>query len=270
MAIVSEDQRSGFFNYILDEENEPDRAYDAIDFSTYFSLFIGNGVFIDPVNQLRVDYTGGNEAPFAITVRKGWAFIEGYYYQLVEDVTANIPVNGSATDIVDSIVCVLDRAKRLVYLDILENVGIGKPRNNGVVHDLVLATITVRANSSKITQNDIVDRRPDPEYCGFVKSPLETLDLSEMFSQYYDAFERFGNDFQEEQQQYFNQQQTIFNNWMQTIQNQLSEDAATDLQGQINQIKYYYVSNKTLYLPNTNTSVSEHILFIGSGTQGGS
>lgn len=260
-------EKSGFFNYMITEDGEPDRSYNATDFAKYFSLFVGDGVFINPANQLRVDYANDNNNPFNLIVRRGWAFIEGYYYELEDDTIITLPVNTETYNVTDSIVCTLDKAARKVTLEKRVNVGSGFPRNDGVLHDLVLALVSVKANASKIDQNSIVDTRPDKDYCGFVKNPLETLDLSEMFKQYYDAFEAWGADFQQTQNNYFEQQMQAVNAWVQMLQNKLTESAASDLQAQINELKYYYVSNNTLFLPNTNTSVSDHILFIGSSSQ---
>lgn len=338
MAEINE--RSGFFNYIEDENGNFDREYNAVDFAQYFALFVGNGVFANPVNQLRVDYKNDNANPFAVVVRRGWAFIDGYYYQLLEDTTLVIPVNTGTFNIQSSVVCTLDGAARTITLGYLTDVGNGLPRNDGIRHDLVLATITVKANSARITQEDIVDRRPDTTYCGFVKGLIEEIDVSEMFTQYNDAFllwqtafkemqnqyfeentqeledyiagkeadleswiadfrktqedyyeeqtsglEVWMNNFRDKQQEFFDEQtgtmqswasdfrqttenyfvtqQTVFFDWFSNIQGKLGEDLAGDLQNQINDLYYYYVKDKTVYIPNTAHRVVGHTLVIG-------
>lgn len=62
------------------------------------------------------------------------------------------------------------------------------------------------------------------------------------------------------------EKQTEFDTWFDHIQGQLGDDAAGNLQNQIDSIKYFYVIEKTLYIPNTAASVSEGVLTLGTTT----
>ena len=70
---------SGFFNAQLVNEKY-DRVYDAGNFAEYFSTFIGDGVFAEPSNQLKVVPKSG----LTVTLKAGKAFIEGYWYKLMK------------------------------------------------------------------------------------------------------------------------------------------------------------------------------------------
>ena len=50
-------------------------------FADYFATFIGNGVFVNPADQLKVVAKSG----LTVTVKAGKAFIDGYWYILDED-----------------------------------------------------------------------------------------------------------------------------------------------------------------------------------------
>lgn len=62
------------------------------------------------------------------------------------------------------------------------------------------------------------------------------------------------------------EKQTEFDTWFDHIQGQLGDDAAGNLQEQIDSIKYFYVIEKILYIPNTAASVSEGVLTLGTTT----
>ena len=62
------------------------------------------------------------------------------------------------------------------------------------------------------------------------------------------------------------EKQTEFETWFDHIQGQLGDDVAGNLQNQIDSIKYFYVMEKILYVPNTSASVSEGVLTLGTTT----
>lgn len=62
------------------------------------------------------------------------------------------------------------------------------------------------------------------------------------------------------------EKQTEFETWFDHIHGQLGDDVAGNLQNQIDSIKYFYVMEKILYVPNTSASVSEGVLTLGTTT----
>ena len=67
-------ETSGFFEAEWNEQTSSyDLEYLAEQFANYFSLFIGNGVFGSPTNQLKVSAGDG----LTVKVSKGWCFING-------------------------------------------------------------------------------------------------------------------------------------------------------------------------------------------------
>lgn len=203
-------EHSGFFN-AQETNGTYDRTYDANDFAEYFSLFIGSGVFINPINQLKVVPKSG----LTVTLKHGSAFIDGYWYRLEEDMDFTLSPNGTSFEITDTIAITLDKSSRLINARKKENVSDVKPVNNGTVHELVVAVIKIGVGMSAITDSVITDTRPYESYCGFVSGTVKQIDAGEMFNQF----------------------EAQFNEWFETIRGQLGQDAATNLQLQINELK---------------------------------
>lgn len=204
-------EKSGFFNARETEGGTYDREYDAEQFAEYFANFISNGVYANPANQLKVVFDDSPNKPFVVIVRKGKAYIDGYWYELTEDMEITIPANTKAYIVKDVIRCTLDKAERKVSIVLEEDVTSDHPTNNNNRHDLVLSTIVVQPNASKLNAEDITDKRPDKTYCGFVTGVIDQIDTTELFQQYDDAFQT----------------------WFNEIKEQLSTDAAGNLQTQI-------------------------------------
>lgn len=204
-------EKSGFFNAREAEDGTYDREYDAEQFAEYFANFISNGVYANPANQLKVVFDDSPSKPFVVIVRKGKAYIDGYWYELTEDMEITIPVNTKAYIVKDVIRCTLDKAKRKVSIVLEEDVISDHPTNNNNRHDLILSTIIVQPNASKLNAEDITDKRPDKTYCGFVTGVIDQIDTTELFQQYDETFQT----------------------WFNEMKGQLSTDAAGNLQTQI-------------------------------------
>ena len=204
-------EKSGFFNARERVDGTYDREYDAEEYARYFANFISNGVYVDPADQLKVVYEGNPEKPFTLIVRKGKAFIDGFWYELTEDAEIISQPNIKPFATKSVVRLTLDRTLRGITLTTETNVVSDSPRNDGTIHDLVLATIVVQPNASKLNAEDIKDKRPDKTYCGFVTGVINQIDTTELFQQYDDAFQK----------------------WFNEMKDQLSTDAAGNLQNQI-------------------------------------
>lgn len=201
-------ERSGFFNSKI-VDGVRDRKYDATDYAEYFSTFISDGVFINPVNQLQVVSNGGMN----IVIKSGKAFIEGYWYYLDEDKEIELPVNTTGKEMNIKIVVSLNRADRAITSSY--EVGSTFPVNDGTKHELVIATIVVPASVTSITDANITDRRKEEQYCGFVTTLVKGVDIEPLFLQ----------------------MDAQFQEWFESIRGQLSEDAAGNLQLQIGNLE---------------------------------
>lgn len=226
-------ETSGFFN-ALESGGTYDRVYDANDFAEYFALFIGNGVFADPMNQLKVVPKSG----LTVTLKKGNAFIDGYWYKLSEDMDFTLSPNGTSYAITDVIAVTLDKTNRVITAKKKEQVSSIVPVNNGVVHELIVASISLGVGVSSITEGMITDQRPYEDYCGFVSGTVDQIDAGEMFTQL----------------------EAQFNEWFSTIQGKLTSDVAGSLQTQIDDLKTEVETNII-----GNTAVMEWVYEVSGG-----
>ena len=101
-------EHSSFFNAKLSDDGTPDRVYTAENYASYFSSFIGNGVFPNPSTNLQVC---SNEDMF-IKVSPGKAWINGYMYYNDSDLILKIDPADGVLKRIDRIVLRLDFLNR--------------------------------------------------------------------------------------------------------------------------------------------------------------
>lgn len=199
-------------------EGSYDRTYSSADIAAYFASFIGNGVYANPANQLKVSPANGK---MAVTVAVGKAWINGYFYELSESAKELAIATGDANNPrIDKVVCSLNLSNRLIELKVIQGAASANPQppahsREDEVYDLVLAEVAVAAGAVELSDEDITDKRPDNGVCGFVTGVVEQIDTTGLFSQY-DA---------------------EFNSWFEGIQGILDEDTAGNLANQITAIQ---------------------------------
>lgn len=204
-------EKSGFFDAQLLSDGNYDRMYQSDDFANYFATFISSGVFVTPVDQLKVIAKTG----LTVIVKKGKAFIDGHWYSLSADKEFILQPNITSYPQKCVICCVLDKNKRDIHLELKQGVSDTLPVNDGTKHELILCEIDLGVGINTITDAMITDRRTDEKYCGFVSAIVKQIETGELFTQF----------------------ETIFNNWFNTIKDKLSEDQAGSLQNQIDEVK---------------------------------
>lgn len=204
-------QKSGFFDSHLLDDGTYDRLYGSIDFATLFGMFFTNGVFVNPTTNLQVVAKEG----LTLTVKAGRAFIDGYWYELTEDMDINVDINTTSYTVNTTIVCVLDRTNRVVEVKVKNNVTDILPINDGIIHELVLAVVKVGVGVTEITNANITDTRFNNNYCGVVKGTVEQIDTTNLFAQFTSAF----------------------NEWFETIRDSLDGDTAGNLLNMINELQ---------------------------------
>lgn len=202
------EEKYGFFNAVETSSGVYDRTYNAEDFANYFSKFISNGVFVNPTDGLKVSAQSG----LKVTVKAGSAYIDGYYYDLEVDTTLTIQVNSSSYVQTDSVVIRIDKVNRKMSLEVKQNDT--SVTRTSTVKELQLATIKKDVGVASLSASDITDKRPYNDVCGFVTGVIQQISTSDLFSQF----------------------TAIFNEWFDGIKGQLSQDVATSLQRQINEI----------------------------------
>lgn len=118
-------ERSGFFNARL-QDGAYDRTYQAEDFADCLSLFIPNGIYVEDSETLTgtIDKTTVQGLkPYAsgtsLFIKKGKAFINGYWYILDEqDLEISLTVN--TTKAIALMYVAADRRVRVELLDLVD------------------------------------------------------------------------------------------------------------------------------------------------------
>ena len=217
-------ERCGFFDAYLNGE-EYDRVYLAQHFAAYFASFIANGVFAEHSNQLQVMEMAIPQMQIGVERGQGW--INGYWYENTDTLYMPVDVADGVLNRIDSVVLRLGFSERNMWLAVKKGTPAIKPVAPEVTrtadyYELQLATISIPAGSIKITQAQITDTRMNQDVCGWVTGVVKQLDTTTLFNQFEAYFAEFKESYE-----------TDFETWFETIKGQLSEDAAGNLQLQL-------------------------------------
>lgn len=202
-----------YFPFDATEINgEPDRVYNAADFASFFSQFIGNGIYPNPASNLQILSLNSN---MVITVKSGSAFINGYGYINTEDMQVSINTANSSYNRKDIIVVCLDLVERKITVKYKTGIASANPQEpelirNSDVHELKLASIMVRSGTQSILQSDITDTRLNKNVCGIVDNVVKTVDTTAIFNQYMDYWQRKKVENEQAWQQQMRSQQQAF------------------------------------------------------------
>lgn len=218
-------ETSGFFDAEWDPDlpNEEtgelgdwDVRYLVKQFTDYFKLFIGNGVFVSPTNQLKVIPGNG----LSVLVSEGWAFINGMWYHNDDVKVLTLTQNTSGNGRVDTIrVRYSEASKSITAVVVMDDSELVRTES---MYDLKIADVTVVPFAVEVTAANITDTRPDESVCGFVKGLLEVVSTEDLFAQF----------------------QGIFDEWFAGVKDQLTGDLAIRLQQEFEELNQNVVDYK--------------------------
>lgn len=179
-----------------------DRDYLASQWQEFMQMFLGNGVFVSPVNQCKVIPGTG----LTVIVTPGWAFINGSWYHNDANLVINLSPNTTSSSRIDSIKLRYSDSTRSI--NALGFTGETTLVRGESVYDLKIAEVTVPVGAVTISVANITDTRSNENVCGFVKGLVDVVDTNDLFSQF----------------------DTIFNNWFDTVKDQVTGDLGAKLQ----------------------------------------
>ena len=225
--------RYGYFDSEItgvDENGMPifDRAETSDLFRMLFANLVSNGVLATPGDCFQVVAGAG----MTVRIRPGFAMIKGAFAYDADEATVTLAAANANLTRLDRVVLrcnYYDRCCEII-------VKTGTPATipvapellqpvNGDYYELGLALITVAANQAAITQSSISDTRADSSVCGLITQLIDHIDTSEFMQQL--------TTWQEE---YAAEQQAAFSTWFEAMKDQLSEDAAGNLQLEIDSL----------------------------------
>lgn len=208
-------ERYSFFNAEVDTSGNYDRTYLAEDIASYFASFVGNGVYANSADNLKI--VPSDAMTIAVKAGKGW--INGYYYENDSDLEFLLDNADGAKGRIDSVVLRLDLTNRYLRIFVKKGALATNPvaptlTRNADVYELQLATISVPAGATAIAEAQITDTRFNSAVCGIVAGVIEQIDATNLFSQYDDAF----------------------NTWFEGAKGILNSDTATQLSNRIDTV----------------------------------
>lgn len=267
-------ERCGFFDANLVGE-EYDRVYLAAQFAAYFASFIGNGVYAEHSNQLQVVAMPTPQMQVGVEKGQGWIngyWYENTDTMYLPIEVADGVLN--RIDSIVLRLGFAERNMWLMVKKGTPAVSPTAPEvtRTADYYDLQLATVSIPASSIRITQAQIQDTRMNQDVCGWVTGVVKQLDTTTLFNQFETYFQEFKEnnqadyeewtetqkqawlswvsgqetdftDWTDEQKEeyetwyatHIDQWQSDFDTWFENIKGQLGEDAAGNLQNQIDE-----------------------------------
>ncbi len=172
----------GFFNSV-----DNDRTYNADDMSNYFEGLVSDGVYSTIGDACIVKSLG----PLTLSIGTGRAIINNKWVKIDSIQTVKITPHPTLNRY-DAVCLQCDMNARVIRIVVEEGTPSSSPQlpeinNTSKLKELVLAHVYVKANTDRITQSDITDRRPYKIYCGWVTGLIKQVDTSELFLQFQTA-----------------------------------------------------------------------------------
>ena len=209
------------FGYFFNSSSG-DRTYNASSFEEWLKPFFKTGVF---AGGLQV--TAQSTPDMSVNVAAGYANLNGKSARWPNVSTVTIPTASGFYNRIDTVVLRRNDTNRTISIDVVEGVASANPvptapvRSNDI-YELVLAQIYVDVGVTSITNANITDKRMDSAVCGYVASNITEINFDQVKTQ-----------FEAWLAQYESEQLGAFETWFQAMKDQLSEDAAGNLQNQI-------------------------------------
>ena len=202
------DQYGLFWNSV-----DSDRLYDADSFAEWLRKFFTTGVFD---GELQVTSAGGMD----VSVSAGYANIDGKVRFFDSATKLTLATAGATYPRIDTIVVERNDTDRKITIKAITGTYSANPtatapvRANNI-YQIVLAQIYIAAGATSITQAAITDTRKDTSLCGIVAATIKNPD--------------FG--------QWYAQNEAQFSEWFTGMKDQLTTDAAGNLQTEIDALK---------------------------------
>ena len=219
--------------FFYDSENH-DRVYGADSFEHWLKKFFTTGVFS---GEMQV--TANND--MTVTVAGGYINIGGKVKFFQTGQVLIIETAHATYDRIDNIVVERNDTDRDLTVKVVKG-GYSSvraaptPKRESGIDQRVLAQVKVVHGAVRILQADITDTRTDTDLCGVVTGTVKEYD----FQQFQAQFDSYMELYKQSLENYDKEQKALFEKLYEHIRGQLSEDAAGNLQNQIDEAKALY------------------------------
>lgn len=207
----------GFFDAI-----NGDRRYNSKNFSDYFEGLIGDGVFAQVGESLRVS----SDNDLSVSVGTGRAKVLNRYIKNTSPLTITISAADTVNPRTDAIVVGVNLADRIGEIKVIQgtpNAAADRPAipSSETLKYYPLAYVKIEANATEVYASNITDMRGTAE-CPWVAGLVEQIDTSAIVAQYQASI----NEFETEAQQSIDLIESESQTAMQNYERQAQESIA--------------------------------------------
>lgn len=242
----------GFYNSL-----NGDRKYNARQISELFDGIIRDGVYASVGDKLTVKQGTGMQ----ITVGTGRAWFNHSWSLVDAEYPLTVDQSDLILDRIDAVVLEVNESTEVRdnSIKMVKGTAASSPQkpvmtDTEFVHQYPLAYISVKKGATEITTANI-EINVGKDNCPYVTSILEAVSIEELYVQWEAQFKGWEEG-----------QKTQFEEWFGEIEGQLSEDAAGNLQIQVNDVKSR-VDNEGVQIYTHSKSGTVHE-FTGNGPNG--
>lgn len=268
----------GFYNSV-----NGDRKYDATQISSIFDGIVTDGVFMSIGTSLRVKAASGMTVN--VGIGRAW-FNHTWTYN-----DALLPLTLDASDVlnsrIDSVILEINSGEsvRANSIKILKGIPASSPKEPSLtssvtLHQYRLANIFVKAGVSSINQSNITDligSSSTPYITGILKTVnteelmaqwksdwavyIETQksDSSKWVQNFESELSAWKTEFESDNSEWSNTQKTNFEIWLKSLQDELSDNVAANLELKIDNLTYRPNSETTFNSDGTITETSDTV-----------
>lgn len=211
----------GFYNSL-----NHDRKYNTIQISKMFDGIIKDGIFMSIGNHFTVSAGTG----MVVNVDTGKAWFNHTWTENDSILPVDVDQSEVVLNRIDSLILEVNSSTRINEIKFLKGTPSSTPvapalTNNNMLHQYLLCTVTIPAGVTAITGSMI------QSYIGmgdtpFVSGVLETVDLNTLLGQWQASLTEF-----------ISNETSEFITWFDAMKNQLTTDAAGNLQLQIDELE---------------------------------
>lgn len=158
------------------DPNNPDRTYNADQFTGYFKTLVNTGIIKAVADGLSVSTTGNN---MITTIATGIAFMEGKYYENDASLDLTHDTESLSGDRIDRIVIRLDSSTENRYVKAFIKKGVAGTtpvppalQQESLIYEISLAQVRIIGGQTYINVDDITDERGTDVICPWAGSNI--------------------------------------------------------------------------------------------------
>lgn len=201
----------GYFNSV-----NGDRTYNAEDMTMYFKGLVSDGIYQTIGEMFAVTATSG----LTVRIGTGRGLVNTHWIECDSPFTITFGAPSVSADTYKVIVLRCNKSDNVRSVAIaIKDQTTPTPVlvNNDEINELCIAVVTIRRNTSFVSQSDIRDYRGSA-YCPWISGLINKVDTSTLFSQFTTAYDEATAALDA----YLVAQKASFDNWLATLQDELT------------------------------------------------